>query len=167
MTADSRITVSYILSHQPASPVVIREIIEKLRQRAIELGLRHVSDLVCLMTEEDILASRYGNRATWPEAVVYFSGALFDSELAEFGLCWLPVEIEVGAETIPYGVNEWTWNAIVRTRDLRTLSELFSFAAENGLWTSMTFGGTTFLCYRDASGTVKHEQEGIELPDDS
>jgi hypothetical protein len=80
-------------------------------------------------------------------------------------LCKLPVEIEVGGAKIPYGVADWTWNAVVRTRDLRTLSDLFSFAAENGLWTSMTFGGTTFLCYRDASGMLKHEQEWIELPD--
>ena len=96
-----------------------------------------------------------------PEAVVYFSGALFDSEPAEIGLCKLPVEIEVGGAKIPYGVADWTWNAVVRTRDLRTLSDLFSFAAENGLWTSMTFGGTTFLCYREASGAVKHEQEWV------
>jgi hypothetical protein len=167
MTADPRITVSYILSHPPASPVVIREIIEKLRQRAIELGLRHISDLVYLMTEEDILTSRYGNRATWPEAVVYFSGALFDSEPAEFGLCKLPVHIEVGEAKIPYGVADWTWNAVVCTRDMKTLSELFDFAAGLGLWASMTFAGMTISCSRDANGVVQYEQEWIELPDDS
>ena len=166
MNSDPRLTISYLLSHPPAPPQAIRDIIEKLRQRAIDLGFLQVSDLVCLTTEEDILASDYGNRAIRPEAVVYFSGALFDSESAEIGLCKMPVEIEVGGAKIPYGVADWTWNAVVRTRDLRTLSDLFSFAAENGLWTSMTFGGTTFLCYRDASGAVKHEQEWVELPDD-
>jgi len=166
MNSDPRLTISYLLSHPPAPPQAIRDIIEKLRQRAIDLGFLQVSELAVLTTEEAILASKFGQRPIWPEAVIYFSGALFDSEPAEIGLCKLPVQVEVGGAKIPYGVADWTWNALVRTRDLRTLSELFSCAAENGLWTSMTFGGTTFLCYRDASGAVKHEQEWIELPDD-
>lgn len=166
MNSDPRLTISYILSHPPASPEGVKEVIEKLRERAIDLGFRQVSDLAVLTTDETILASKFGQRPIRPEAVVYFSGALFDSEPAEFGLCKLPVQIEVGGAKIPYGVADWTWNAVVRTRDLRTLSDLFSCGAENGLWTSMTFGGTTFLSYRDASGAVKHEQELTELPDD-
>lgn len=167
MNSDPRLTVSFMFSHPPAPQEAISNIIEKLRQRAIDLGLRQVSDLAVLTTEEAILASKFGQRPIRPEAVVYFSAALFDSEPAEFGLCKLPAEIEVGGAKIPYGVADLTWNAVVRTRDLRTLSDLFSCAAENGLWTSMTFGGTTFLCYREGSGAVKHEQEWTELPDDS
>jgi hypothetical protein len=167
MKSDPRLTISYLLSHPSVSPDTIKDIIEKLRQRAIDLGFLQVSELAVLTTDEAILASKFGERPIRPEAVVCFSGALFDSEPAEFGLCKLPVEIEVGGATIPYGVSDWTWNAVVRTRDLRALSDLFSCAAENGLWTSMTFGGTTFLCYQDTSGAVKHEQEWVELPDDS
>jgi hypothetical protein len=159
MTADPRIAVSYILSHPPASPEAIREIIEKLRQRAIELGLRQVGDLVVLTTEEDILASRYGSQPIRPFAVVYFSAALFDSDLAEFGLCSEPVEIEIGGTTIPYGVEEWTWSGSIRTRDVKTLSELFDFAASVGLWASLTFAGMTISCHRDANGKVQYEQE--------
>ena len=166
MKSDPRLTISYLLSYPPAPPQAIRDIIEKLRQRAIDLGFLQVSDLICLTTEEDILASDYGNRATRPEAVVYFSGALFDSEPAEIGLCKLPVEIEVGGATIPYGVADWTWHAIVRTRDLRTLSDLFSCAADNGVWTSMTFGGMTVSCFRGANGAVEYEQEWLQTPED-
>ena len=152
MTADPRLTVSYLLSHPPTDLSAVKDVIERIRQKAIELGFRHVSDLVCLTTEKDILGSKYGQRRIRPEAVVYFSAALFDSEPAEIGLCKLPVEIEVGGATIPYGVADWTWNAVVRTRDLRTLSDLFSCAAENGLWTSMTFGGTTFCAIGRPAG---------------
>jgi hypothetical protein len=166
MTTDPRLTVSFMLSHPPTDVGAVRELIEKLRQKAIELGFRQVSELVCLATDEEMLGSMFGQQPIRPEAAVYFSAALFDSEAVEFGLCKLPVVIDVGGTKVPYGVSEWTWNTVARTRDLRTLSDLFSCAAENGVWTSMTFGGTTFLCYRDANGAVKHEQELIELPDD-
>lgn len=166
MTTDPRLNVTYLFSHPPAPPGTVKELIEKLRQRAIELGFRQVSDLVCLTTEEDILDSRYGGQPIPPTAVIYFSGALFDSDLAEFGLCSLPVVIEVAGTTIPYGVADWTFGAGVRTRDMKTLSELFDFAAGLGLWASMTFAGMTISCFRGAKGTVEYEQEWIQIPDD-
>lgn len=149
--ADNRITVSYMLTHPQADPDPIREVLEKLRQKAIELGFLRVSDLFCLQTGADILGSEYGKRffrvdREWPvlpRAVIYFTGALFDSQPAEIGLRSLPLQIEVGGVSIPYGVPDWTWGATVRTRDLKTLSQLFSFAAELGIWTSMSFAGTT------------------------
>ena len=167
MTADPRFSVTYLLTHPPAPCEAIKDIIEKLRQRASELGLRHVTDLVCLTTEQDILDSRYGNQPIRPEAVVYFSGALFDSDPAEFGLCSLPVEIEMGGATVPYGTEEWTWSgAGVRTRDVKTLTELFDFAAALGLWASMTFAGMTVSCFRGANGAVEYEQEWLQTPED-
>jgi len=151
MIADTRITVQFMLSHPQADPDTIRAVMEKLRQKAVELGFLRVSDLFCLMNEADILGSKYGKRFVradrerpfLPIAVIYFTGALFDSAPAEIGLCSFPLQIEVGGVSIPYGVEDWTWSAAVRTRDLKTRSLLFSFAAENGLWTSMSFAGTT------------------------
>lgn len=162
MNSDPRLTISYLLSHPPVSPDTIKELIEKLRQRALELGFRQVSELVCLTTDQEILDSRYGSQPIRPEAVIYFVAALFDSDPAEFGLCSLPVEIEIGGARIPYGVPDWTWCAVVRTRDMKTLSELFDFAASIGLWASLTFAGTTISCFRDASGMVQYEQEWLE-----
>src|SRR5262249_8959932 len=101
-----------------------------------------------------------------PFAVVYFGAALFDSDLAEFGLCSEPVEIEIGGTTIPYGVDEWTWSGSIRTRDLKTLSGVFDFAAGLGLWASMTFGGMTVSCFRGAGGAVEYEQEWLQSPED-
>jgi hypothetical protein len=166
MTADPRIAISYRFSHPSASVDAIKAVIERLRQRANELGLRQVSDIVCLTTEEDIRASRYGSHPIRPFAVVYFGAALFDSDLAEFGLCSEPVEIEIGGTTIPYGVDEWTWSGSIRTRDVKTLSELFDFAACLGLWASMTFGGMTVSCFRGADGAVEYEQEWLQSPED-
>ena len=174
MTSDNRITVSYMLSHPQADPDAIGAVVEKLRRKAIALGFLRVSELFRLTSEADILGSEYGKRflrpdlerPVLPRAVVYFTAALFDSDLAEFGLRSLPVMIEVAGVSIPYGVTDWTWSGAVRTRDLRTLGELFDFAAENGLWASMSFAGTTISCYRDAGGAVKHEQEWVEIPED-
>lgn len=166
MTADPRITISYILSHPPASPEGVKEIVEKLRQRAVALGFRRMSDLVCLTTEEDILDSRYGSQPIRPHAVVFFGGALFDSDLAEFGLCKWPVEIEVGGAAIPFGVREWTWSATIRTRDVRVLSDLFDFAASLGLWNSISFAGMTISCFRAPSGAVEYEREWLQSPED-
>lgn len=168
------IGVFYLLSHPPASTEAIMEVMEKLREKAVALGFLRESDLFCLMNEADILGSDYGKRfqradlerPILPITVIYFTGALFDSDLAEFGLSKLPDTIEVGGTTIPFGIGEWTWSAAVRTRDLKTLSQLFAFAAENGLWTAMSFAGTTISCYRDPNGVVKHEQDWVEIPDD-
>jgi hypothetical protein len=174
MTADPRISVSYMLAHPQVDPEAIRQVVENLRRKAIALGFLRVSDLFYLTSETDILGSEYVKRflhpdlerPVLPQAVIYFTGALFDSEPAEFGLRSLPVKIEIGGVAIPYGVADWTWSGAVRTRDLRALGELFDFAAENGLWASISFGGTTISCCRDASGTVKYEQEWVEIPAD-
>jgi hypothetical protein len=174
MTSDNRITVSYMLSHPQADPDAIGAVVEKLRQQAITLGFLRVSELFNLTSEADILGSEYGKRflrpdlerPVLPEAVIYFTGALFDSEPAEIGLRTLPVEIEVGGVAIPYGVADWTWSGTVRSRDLKTFSELLDFAAELGCWASMSFAGTTISCCRDASGAVKYEQEWVEAPGD-
>jgi hypothetical protein len=168
------IGVSYLLSHPPASTEAIKEVMEKLREKAVELGFLRVSDLFCLMNEADILGSEYGKRfqcadlerPILPRAVIYFTGALFDSDLAEFGLCSLPVQIEVGGVSIANDIEDWTWSGTVRTRDLKTLSQLFAFAASLGLLTSMAFAGTTISSFRDANGVVQHEQEWVEIPDD-
>lgn len=165
MTADPRITISFRLSHPPSAPAAVKEVIDKIRVRAIDLGFHHVGELVALTTGEAIAESRFGQRPIRPEAVVYFSLTFFDGQTAEIGLCKLPDRIEVGDETVPYGVENWTWSDLVRTRDVRTLSELFEFAAESGLWTSMSFAGTTISCFRGASGAVEYQQEYLEVPD--
>ena len=81
-------------------------------------------------------------------------------------MCSLPVEIEIGGAKIPYAVADWTWSAGVRTRDVKTLSELFDFAAGLGLWASMTFAGMTVSCFRGANGAVEYEQEWLQTPED-
>jgi hypothetical protein len=165
MTADPRITISFMLSHPPAEPAAVKEVIDKIRLRALDLGFHHVGELVALTTGEAIAESRFGQRPIRPEAVVYFSLTFFDGQTAEIGLCKLPDRIEVAGEAIPYGVENWTWCEVVRTRDVRTLSLLFESAAKIGLWTSMTFAGTTITCFRGASGTVEYQQEFLEVPD--
>ena len=141
------------------------ELIEKIRLRALDLGFLQVSELVALTTEKAIAESKFGQRPIRPEAAVYFSVTFFDGQPAEIGLCKLPDRIEVAGEAVPYGVEHWTWCEMVRTRDVRSLSLLFEFAAENGLWTSMSFAGTTISCFKGASGTVEYQQEFVEVPD--
>ena len=165
MTADPRITISFRLSHPPSAPAAIMELIEKIRLRAVELGFLQVSELVALTTGEAIAESRFGLRPIRPEAAIYFSVTFFDGQPAEIGLCKLPDRIEVAGEAIPYGIENWTWCDSVRTRDVRTLSTLFESVAEIGLWTSMSFAGTTISCFKGASGAVEYQQEFLEVPD--
>jgi hypothetical protein len=165
MTSDPRISISFMLSHPPSEPGVVRELIEKIRQRAIELGFLQVSELVALTTDGGIAESKFGQRPIRPEALVYFSVTFFDGQAVEIGLCKQPDQIEVGGESVPYGVRAWTWSEVVRSRDVRTLSLLFEFAAEIGLWTSMSFAGTTISCFKGPNG-VEYQQEFVEIPDD-
>lgn len=166
MTSDPRISISFMLSHPPSEPAAVRELVEKVRLRAIALGTLQVSELVTLTTDEAIAESKFGQRPIRPEAAVYFSVTFFDGQPVEIGLCKLPDRIEVGDEAVPYGAEHWSWREVVRTRDVRTLSLLFEFAAESGLWTSMSFAGTTITCFRGASGAVEYQQEFLQVPDD-
>lgn len=164
MTTDPRITISFRLSHPPSEPGAIRDVIEKIRLRAIELAFLQVGELVVLTTDQAIAESKFGQRPTHPDAAIYFSVTFFDGHAVEIGLCKLPDRIEVGDEAVPYGVENWTWSEVVRTRDVKALSMLFEFAAEIGLWTSMTFAGTTISCFKGPNG-VEYQQEFLEVPD--
>lgn len=60
MTADPRIIISFRLSHPPSAQSVVRELIEKIRLRATELGSLQVGELVALTTDEAIAVSKFG-----------------------------------------------------------------------------------------------------------
>ena len=167
--------MAYTLHHPSAEPDAIRGLVESLRRSAIDLGFWRVGDVVSLIGDGEIISSDFGERflvsdleivPAVPRSVIYFTGALFDSDLVEIGLAYNPCEVEVGGHVVPFGLPYWTWTGATRTRDLRTFSKLLYHAAEIGIESFMSFAGVTMVYSKDDAGGVRIEQEWDEIPDD-
>ena len=171
---DHRITVAYTLYHPPADPDAIRPLIEKLRLKAIDLGLLRVGDVVCLNGDAEILAHEYGDRFLYavlqivpvvPRSVCYFVASLTDGDPVEIGLAFYPCEVLIDGNAVPFGLPYWMWTGCARTRDLRTFSLLMHYAAEVGVETAMSFAGMSLVYGKDNAGKMKVDQEWDDVAD--
>ena len=167
---DRPFAVDFTLAHAEAEPDVIAPLVEELRREAIALGFHHVSELVSLKDDADIVASGYGQRfltpgspQTLPFALCYFTCALPDGDTAEIGVEQLPTVVECDEFVIPGGMLEWSKCGAVGTRDLWRLSKLLHHAAELGFESSLAFGGTA-LDYRRVGGRVEVRQTWDTVP---
>ncbi|MFO0926149.1 MAG: hypothetical protein U0736_03800 [Gemmataceae bacterium] len=168
MTADLRLTVAYNLSHPHADPAAIKVIVMGLRLRAIDLGFLRVGDLICHTSKEDVVTSEYGERFLLPDldvipavptAACYFTAALADTDLIEFGLAYYSCAVDVEGEAVPFGCPTWLWTGATKTRDLKTLTRLLHYASELGIEAFVSFAGLSLVYSPDGAGKVKVVQE--------
>ena len=168
MTHDSRLSVAYNLCHPDAGPDAIKVLIERLRQRAIDLGFVRVGELICHTSQGDILGSEFGERffapdleivPALPAAACYFVCSLSDSDPLEIGLALFPCAVEIEGQAVPFGQPTWMWTGATRTRDLKTFSKLLHHAAEIGIETFFSFAGISMIYSPHESGRVKVQQE--------
>lgn len=172
---DNRMAVGYTLYHPPADPDAIRPLIEKLRQKAIDLGFLEVGDLAFLRGDDEIMSHEYGERFLYadpeivpaiPTSVCYFVAMLPDSDPLEAGLAFYPCEVQIDGQAVAFGLPYWMWNGTVRTCDLRAFSKLMHFAAEVGVEAAMSFARMTMIYSRDDAGRVAIAQEWDDIDDD-
>jgi hypothetical protein len=135
-----------------------RRILEQLRERAVQIGLQSVSELVALAGEEAEKDQRLPRRYVWtpdggdkplpPAEVVFFTATLPGGERASFGLGKYQGEDDGG----------WSWGGVARTYALRTFDNFCRAAAELGVEVTESFAGVVFIHKREETGQVQTEQ---------
>lgn len=161
---DRRLSIEFTLSHPQAEPEVVGELIEKLRQQAIDLGFQHVGEVFHYLNEADVLTSEYGRHFLDPDhetfrrlpmAVVYFTLALAEGDTAEIGLERSATEMVIDEMVIPSGVPEWFWSGSIKTRGLKAVSKLLHHAADLGIESYFLVAGMDVSFHRDGEGKVR------------
>jgi hypothetical protein len=143
---NSKLNVAYSYSWLlPAGDKAqVREIIESLRQCAIDLGSEAVSDVIVL-TGSDAQAAR-------PDAehVIMFTAiipnARSESGPQSYGLGFSPEKKSL------------TWSGVVRVSSFREISALMVHAASLGVFVGTTFAGMEMLYRRNSEGEIEVEQ---------
>jgi len=142
----SKLNVAYSFSWLlPAGDKAqVREIIESLRQHAIELGSEAVGPVVVL-TGDDAQAIRSD-----AECVIMFTAIIPNTRgeggLQRYGLGFSPEK------------KSWTWNGVVRVSSFREISGLMVHAASLGIFVSTTFAGMMMEYRRNSEGEIEVEQ---------
>lgn len=133
-----RITYNYSWFLPTGDQAQVREIIERLRQHAIELG-GDVGDVILLTGDEA--------EAVQPKArhAVMFAATMPGSSEGGYGLA-------------SAGNSSWSWKGTVVVSDVRKVSELHAAAADLGLEVCESYAGMVFESKKDGQGAVVTEQ---------
>ena len=134
-----KVAFSYSWRLPTGDPAHVREIIERLRQHAVELGSESVSDL-CVLTGDDA-------QAVQPKArhAVMFAATIPGSIEGRYGLALA-------------GNSSWSWSGGVIISSARTVSEFHAAAAELGIDVVEGYAGMVFTSRKNAVGAVVTEQ---------
>jgi len=116
----------------------VREIIDKLRQHAVELG-GDAGDVVVLTGDEAEAVQRKARHA------VMFAATIPGATEGRYGLALA-------------GNSSWSWNGVVVISSARTVSELHAAAADLGIEVAEEYGGMVFTSKKNAEGAVVTEQ---------
>ena len=142
----SKLNVAYSFSWflPDADTAQVREIIESLRQHAIDLGSDAVGPVVVLTGSE---AQAVRSDA---ECVIMFTASVpnarSDSGPQNYGLRFSRKE------------KSWTWNGIVRVSSFKEISGVMVHAASLGIFVGTTFAGMVMEYRRNATGEIEVEQ---------
>jgi hypothetical protein len=160
------LTISYNLSHSPTDVPAIEELLEKVRQKAINLGFNPVSGLTFLAGDGEIISSAFGERFLHPDlipvppfplCVCYFTTSLPDCEGIEIGLAAYPSE----------GCKQpiWRWSGIIRIANIRLFTTLLHYAAEIGVQVSFAYAGLAVTYRLDDHGEFQCERKWLFDPE--
>lgn len=131
------LTIHYQLQSQVSSPANARQLVEQLRQKALDLPFKEVGEIVEVsgdaadfgkLDQDDpnrwllIQAGQYIERdgrhySISPTQVIAFSTSPGDgSENANFGLAVYPKTIEVGGKKVRTNLGNWSWSSFCKTQ---------------------------------------------------
>lgn len=160
------LTISYNLAHRATDAESIEELMEKVRQKAIDLGFNPVGDLVFLAGDGDIISSPFGERFLHPDltpvppiplAACYFVTALPDCDGIEIGLA--AYKSEGGKQSA------WRWSGTIRTGDIRLFTTLLHHAAEAGILVSFAYAGLAVTYSLNSQGEFQCERKWLFDPE--
>ena len=129
----------------------VRDIIESLRQFAIDRGSESVSDVIVL-TDTEAQAVRSD-----ADHVIMFTASIpnarSDSGPQSYGLGFSPEK------------KGWSWGGVVRASSFREISALMVHAASLGVLVGTTFAGMIMEYRMNAAGEIEVEQRSTFDPD--
>jgi hypothetical protein len=157
-----RLTYTYSWRLRAGGEADARRIVGRLRERAVELGLGPVGEVIEASGHdgEEIPGRRvwteFGEVELSPVKVISFTAVPPGDRPARFGLGLYPAAVLRGGEYVD--VDEWVWGGAVATADQRRVGLLMQTAAEVGLDVAEAFGGMVFASRRGPDGRVRTEQ---------
>ena len=143
-----------------------RRVVERLRQRAIDLKWLPVGDVVHLAdrgcNEADRLPGKFlliasGEEVLAPHEVFFFEATPPGDESRPFGLAAYPGHMEGDSRVIPTHLNGWQWIGVIRSPDVQAVNEFVHAAAELGLEVTASVGRKVLTATLDETGRVRHE----------
>lgn len=144
-----------------------RRVVERLRQKAIDLKWQPVGDVVHLAdqacAEADRLPGKFlmiaaGDTVLAPHEVFFFEATPAGDEPRPFGLAAYPGHMEGDSRAIPTHLDGWQWVSVVRSADVQAVNEFVHAAAELGLAVTASVGGKVLTATLDETGRVRHEE---------
>ena len=143
---NSKLNVAYSYSWVLPSgdTALVRDIIESLRQHAIDLGSEAVGPVIVL-TGTEAQAIRPNS-----DHVIMFTATIPNTNTEggpqSYGLGFSPEE------------KSWTWSGVVRVSSFKPISELMHHAASLGIVVGTTFAGMVMEYNKNAAGEVEAQQ---------
>lgn len=149
----SKLNVAYSFSWLlPAGDKAqVREIIESLRQHAIELGSEAVGPVVILTGEAAQAIRSDAYQVIMFTAII--PNARGEGGPQRYGLAFSPEK------------NSWTWSGVVRVSSFNEISGLMVHAASLGVEVGTTFAGMVMEYRKNAQGEIEVEQRPAFDPD--
>ena len=157
----------FFLKWVGAESAEARRVVERLRQRAIDLkwlpvgGVVHLADQEC--AEADRLPGKFlliaaGDTVLAPHEVFFFEATPTGDEPRPFGLAAYPGHMEGSSRVIPTHLEGWQWIGVIRSSDVQAVNEFVHAAAELGLEVTASVGGKVLTATLDEAGRGRHEE---------
>jgi hypothetical protein len=149
-----------------------RNVVERLRQKAIDLKWLPVGDVIHLTDQEcsegDRLPGKFlliaaGDTVLAPHEVVFFEATPPGDEPRPFGLAAYPGYMEGSNKVVPTHLAGWQWVGVIRSSDVQGVKDFIHTAAELGLEVTASFEGKVLTAKQDETGQVRFE-EGPAFP---
>lgn len=142
----SKLNVAYSYSwHLPSWAIEqVQDIIESLRQYAIDSGSESVSDVIVLTGNE-----AHAVRSDADHVIMFTASVInarSESGPQSYGLGFSPEE------------KSWTWSGVVRVSSFKEISGMMAHAASLGVFVGTTFAGIVIEYKRNAEGEIEVEQ---------
>lgn len=156
----------FILKWVGTKSAEARRVVERLRQKAIDLKWQQVGDVVHLADQAcndadlpgKFLLIAAGDTVLAPHEVFFFEATPPGDELRPFGLAAYPTHMEGDSRVIPTPLDGWQWIGVIRSSDMQAVNEFVHAAAELGLEVTASVGGKVLTATLDETGRVRQEE---------
>lgn len=141
-----------------------RHVVEKLRQKAIDLKWLPVGDVVHLVEPDSerlpgkFLLIAAGDTVLAPNEVIFFEATPPGDEPRPVGLAAYASHMEGSSQVVPTHLAGWQWIGAIRSPDMRAVKSFIHTAAELGLEVTMSSGGKVLTAKKNDTGQVEYEE---------